>query len=337
LTANSIMHGQRRADYKARQRDPKVAAGLQQKADHWRKLTAQLPLVEPSVALEVTETLLKVNPDPSYVWNHRRTIILEQGIDLEKELKLTAASLQSNPKSYGAWFHRKWVLAQPKIASPPILAQEIGLTELFLQRDERNFHCWNYRRFVVSLQLSGLDGSWTLRLEDGDEPRIVMGAQVVLAETEGEPASGTALKEILDQEWAFTSQKIRQNFSNFSAFHYRSKLLPLVSTADLADEFSLLEDAVYTEPDDQTAWWYQAFLLDSSTDAHVDRIRQHLESLRELAEEVTECKWVRLGMLACLGRLPDSDSATKVALWDELIEMDPDRAVRYRHMRAKLE
>jgi geranylgeranyl transferase type-2 subunit alpha len=214
-----------------------------------------------------------------------------------------------------------------------------------LQRDERNFHCWNYRRFVVSLLLAGVDGSWTLRQEeDGDDDEsqsVVMGAQVVvlplLAETETEPASGAAWKEILDQEWAFTSQKIRQNFSNFSAFHYRSKLLPLIATADLAEEFSLLEDAVYTEPDDQTAWWYQAFLLDSCTEAHGKQIRQHLESLRELAEEVAECKWVRLGMLACLNRLPDAATAAKVALWDELIEMDPDRAVRYRHMRAKLQ
>ena len=391
------MHGQRRAEYKAKQRDPLVAAKLQQKATQWRHLTAQLPQAPPAVAWELTETLLRVNPDPFYIWNQRRELFLnklvkkESGNDdnedvdgnededddkdamIEKELNLTAAALQNNPKSYGAWFHRKWVLCQAtRMVNDDtimtttniknLLRQELSLTELFLKRDERNFHCWNYRRFVVALQMQpSSDGSWWLLSEQdaNDEAtrQIIMGAQVVLDQSSyaskpgpsssaPSPSTTTATAHtILQAEWEFTRAKIAQNFSNFSAFHYRSKLLQLLwPRVDLGAELQLVEDAVYTEPDDQTAWWYQAFLLDTmkrndeSNDdsSYQERIIQHLESLQELADEVTECKWVRLGMLACLKRLPDTQHRQR-ELWETLMEMDPDRKVRYQYMISKLE
>ena len=363
------MHGQGRAEYKARQRDPKVVAKLSQKAQQWRQLTAELPNASSAVAWELTETLLRVNPDPLYIWNQRRELFLEKCQTnndrdndeedkeslLEKELSLTAAALQANPKAYGAWFHRKWVLMKACLTltknTKNLLRQELGLTELFLQRDERNFHCWNYRRFVVSFQINpSPDGSWGTWLVDDDEEAkriVVMGAQVV-------PADGAANKEtkktetfketaahMLQAEWEFTRTKIVHNFSNFSAFHYRSKLLQLLwPRVDLADELQLVEDAVYPEPDDQTAWWYQAFLLDwmktkAATDT--DRMQQHLEALEELANEVTTCKWVRLGMLSCLERLPGDTKEKQRELWQNLLEMDQDRKARYQHMLAKLE
>uniref|UniRef100_A0A7S3PA00 Geranylgeranyl transferase type-2 subunit alpha n=1 Tax=Amphora coffeiformis TaxID=265554 RepID=A0A7S3PA00_9STRA len=362
------MHGQGRAAYKARQKDPQVAAKLQQKANNWRQLTSKLAQAPPDVAWELTETLLKVNPDPLYIWNQRRTLFLERSVDddlVEKELGLTASALQSNPKAYGAWFHRKWVLTQAaeKINNmTDLLQRELGLTELFLQRDERNFHCWNYRRFVVALQMQAdSDGSWWFLLVDDEKDQKpnpncqtrVMGSQVVLptknVDTKpSQPTPTAAVSQILRAEWEFTHTKIGQNFSNFSAFHCRSKLFKLLWTNvekfDISAEFQLVEDAVFTEPDDQTAWWYQDFLLDclatlegDQTDPSFEKlIQKHLENLTELAEEVTECKWVRLGMLRCLAHLPDSKDRQR-ELWQEVIVMDPDREARYRHMLAKLD
>lgn len=347
-----------------------MAAKLQQKANNWRQLTAKLAHAPTDVAWELTETLSKVNPDPLYIWNKRRKLFLERSVDndaVEKELALTASALQSNPKSYGAWFHRKWVLTQAaeKISDTnEILNQELGLTELLLQRDERNFHCWNYRRFVVSLQMQAdADGSWWFSLTDDKDEDFdpncqtrVMGSQVVLSskkvdEKPSNPAPTDMASKILRTEWEFTRTKIGQNFSNFSAFHYRSKLLSLlwlhVEKVDLNVEFQLVEDAVFTEPDDQTAWWYQDFLLDclatfghnkdDDTEPSFDKlIQKHLDNLTELADEVTECKWVRLGMLRCLAHLPGTTDRQR-ELWQELIVMDPDRKARYQHMLAKLE
>lgn len=89
-------------------------------------------------------------------------------------------------------------------------------------------HCWNHRRFVAAC------------------------AGVPVAD-----------------ELAFTSEKIAQNFSNYSAWHYRAQLLeqlradPAHATTapSTVDELQLVRNAYYTEPADQSAWFYQHWLL----------------------------------------------------------------------------
>jgi hypothetical protein len=69
-----------------------------------------------TTTFSLIEKALLVNPDPTFLWNHRREWILarskqeDDSIVLQRELTLTQASLQRNPKAYGAWFHRKWIL-----------------------------------------------------------------------------------------------------------------------------------------------------------------------------------------------------------------------------------
>ena len=303
------MHGQGREAYKTRQREQ--AAKLQAKADQWYKLRATL---KAQCSLELNDKLLQVNPDPLHLWNQRR----EHGeLDLEKELQVTAQALQNNPKAYGAWFHRKWcmtTLLTPD-ASSQVLPQELALTEKFLQRDERNFHCWNYRRFVVGLMLGGrANGAWS----QGPP----MGAQHAHGSTTlPVPNDPDA---VLQAEWDFTTRKIHDNFSNFSAFHYRSKLLRAET-----NELDIVENAIFTEPDDQTAWWYHRFLLENTKDSF--DWSSHLESLRELSEEVPDCKWVWLGILGVEQRL---DKPVDHSIIEKLIAVDPDRKARYEYLLA---
>jgi hypothetical protein len=92
------------------------------------------------------------------------------------------------------------------------------------------------------------------------------------------------LDTIIINEWNFTTSKIHDNFSNGSAFHYRSKLLPLILESRLVASLdeegnrntsrynailelargeweSILLNAIFTEPDDQTPWWYHRFIV----------------------------------------------------------------------------
>lgn len=116
--------------------------------------------------------------------------------------------------------------------------------EKMLTMDARNFHGWDYRRFVVG----------RLRREASNDRQ--------------------ALAHIIQQEYTFTTQKINQSFSNYSAWHQRSKLLPEIVACMTAeeknqvalDELDLVKNAIYTDPEDQSAWLYYWWLLGRAPD-----------------------------------------------------------------------
>uniref|UniRef100_A0A3B3ZY69 Geranylgeranyl transferase type-2 subunit alpha n=1 Tax=Periophthalmus magnuspinnatus TaxID=409849 RepID=A0A3B3ZY69_9GOBI len=200
-------------------------------------------------ALELTQQLLSSNPDFATLWNQRREILMhletikdedEMQKIYESELHFLESCLKVNPKSYGSWFHRGWVSARlPR----PNWVRELSLCDRCLSLDDRNFHCWDYRRMVV--KMSGVP---------------------------------------VEKELEFTDRLIGSNFSNYSSWHYRSTLLPLLhpespdpkSSGDppssqahshrvceeqLLKEYELVQNAFFTDPNDQSAWFYYRWLL----------------------------------------------------------------------------
>ncbi|KAJ3119153.1 hypothetical protein HK098_005746, partial [Nowakowskiella sp. JEL0407] len=112
------------------------------------------------------------------------------------------------------------------IAEPGAWERELKLVEKMLDLDPRNFHGWDYRRYIM--QKSSLQSP--------------------------------------QQEFNYTSTKISQNFSNYSAWHYRSKVLHGAFGGSERDgvvqqDFELVRNAYYTEPSDQSAWLYHRWLL----------------------------------------------------------------------------
>ncbi|KAG5276297.1 hypothetical protein AALO_G00130310 [Alosa alosa] len=207
-------------------------------------------------ALQLTQQLLSANPDFATLWNYRREILMyletvkeedEVQKQYDAELVFLEACLRVNPKSYGCWYHRGWVCGrQPR----PNWVRELALCDECLALDDRNFHCWDYRRMVVK-------------------------------------ASGVPV----EQELQFTDRLIGSNFSNYSSWHYRSTLLPLlhpqspdppancphppnssppnsphthshrVCEEQLLKEYELVQNAFFTDPNDQSAWFYYRWLL----------------------------------------------------------------------------
>jgi len=275
--------------------------------------------------LEMTAKALRVNPDFYSIWNYRREILVERygkslgltnkiGQSVEKEntkikqenggevvateFGLTSDAILKNPKSYGAWHHRQWIAQRFEYDKDT----ELALCRDFLLADQRNFHCWIYRSFIAHDSFISASS-----------------------------------------EFAFSTDKIAENFSNYSAFHYRSVyLLRQNMSGDalrtvLDGEFNLIENAIYTEPDDQSAWWYLQFLMgtcekekeresESERDRDRDRDREDstsddvcsydgpaamfyrsvvnrmTECVRALLDIEPECKWCLVALVELLGR-----------------------------------
>ena len=215
--------------------------------------------------MELNGKLLLLNPDISTLWNHRRRVFIDTKQEstttmdtlntiLTQELKLTEGAIAKNTKSYYAWFHRKWCIQNltslpsqttasspdpattastesiPSTSSPVTTVfnpqNEILLCNKLLDLDERNFHCWSYRRWFTETYAI-----------------------------------------TIDVELQFTLDRIQKNFSNYSAWHQRSYLLQkkyihtLIPLSILTEELELLRQAMFTEPDDQSPWFYHRWII----------------------------------------------------------------------------
>jgi geranylgeranyl transferase type-2 subunit alpha len=174
-----------------------------------------------------------------------------------KELEFLVKGIMRSPKSYTLWFHRQWIIERgliieqqliPQVEGTPniewrsrILETELKLCDKMLGMDERNFHCWNYRLLTALLYLKEISS----RLEDPEASRL-------------------AQLGFLRKECEMAEKLIRKNFSNYSAWHYRSKLLPElyrllpeesdstypIPFAKIQEDLALLKHAFFTDPKD---------------------------------------------------------------------------------------
>lgn len=191
--------------------------------------------------LNLCEAVLAKNPDIYTLWNIRRETLenmKERSLagdetvpDLERlyvnELGLTEQCIKANPKSYSAWFQRSWVLNRQ---AKPDLQRELAMCKEGLTMDCRNFHCWDHRRIVAKM---------------------------------------TQLSD--EEELKFSKKLIADNFSNFSAWHMRMNLIPrfvdsdtgekLMRKEDVEDEIERVANAIFTDPDDQSAWMYARHII----------------------------------------------------------------------------
>ncbi|ETI54114.1 hypothetical protein F443_03032 [Phytophthora nicotianae P1569] len=273
-------------------------------------------LYEPSV-LPLTSHLLLLNPEFHVVWSYRRQAIdalAQKAENPEAEMldmAKTELKLTLDALQRNPKSYSAWFQRQWIIdRGLGDLKLEIGLCDKLLNLDERNFHCWNYRRHVC--KLAGISQ---------------------------------------EDQLAFTTQKIEQNFSNYSALHHRSITLPDPLTADvLFDEIGLVQQAVFTEPDDQSAWFYYRWLLtsmvelvESSAEDAAGFLKSQVQWLDELLEMENEAKWVvvtladlhyRLGAITDVSGWEEAKKKS-VELYDRAIAVDQDHRRYYEDMKKK--
>ena len=207
-------------------------------------------------------------PDYSTIWAIRK-ILMEQYLPtltddesmeyLLKEIKAILPIMMKNPKTYLLWHHRVWCLVkciEIEIKKgieleKSVLIGEIGLCNKFFLKDDRNFHCWNYRVKILSLISIYFQKNFPKFIED---------------------------------ELKFTIEKVTMNFSNFSAWLYRSKLIPIYfvqhnikwNTKEALDFFKndleLIKKAIYTDPKDQSPWNYLSWIITNFSPIYIKKI-----------------------------------------------------------------
>ena len=179
--------------------------------------------------LQKTAEILKTNPEYYTIWNHRRSIYVNEFNSIQHEYSkrsLTAEHRDSQildiiqldlqfllplliqfPKCYWIWNHRIWLLDQatsllPAAKARPIWEEELRLAGKMLSRDNRNIHGWGYRRTIIdNLESEALKG-----------------------------------KSMATNELDYTKKMISTNLSNFSAWHNRTKLILRVLDEKCADD-----------------------------------------------------------------------------------------------------
>ena len=266
-----MFHGVKKSEVKELTEEEKAKNELQLKKlkaiqDQILKIRAQNKYDQKSMEFLLKSSVLM--PDYPTLWSIRK-ILMEQYLPtlnddeameyLQKEIKSILPIMMKNPKSYLLWYHRVWSLVkcieiETKKGVPlekSVLIGEIGLCNKFFLKDDRNFHCWNYRVKILSLISIYFQNTFQKFVED---------------------------------ELKFTIEKITMNFSNFSAWLYRSKLIPIYflqhnikwNTKEALDFFKddldLIKKAIYTDPKDQSPWNYLSWIITNFSPMYIKNI-----------------------------------------------------------------
>ena len=306
--------------------------------------------------------------------NHNSDTVDKWKSLLGAELNLCADFLKLDERNFHCWNYRRFVVSS--------LATVILLTQT-------NNHATNQMDDETNQQIiHGITGSWKHWISNDNNDTFetfsfnLMGPQITETTVSDKShindtnkhellqhfkeSTAQSLEALLQTEWDFTREKIEENFSNCSAFHYRSKLLPLILKQKetehnvdtikmelVKDELDLVQNAIFTEPDDQTAWWYHRFIIswaypknneENKLIEYEQLLEEESETLHELSEtENGQCKWALIGLHLVLDtnyQLLEDRKAKNVekkeTLRNEvneclklLIDLDPDRKGRY--------
>ncbi|XP_042636637.1 protein prenyltransferase alpha subunit repeat-containing protein 1 [Orycteropus afer afer] len=180
--------------------------------------------------IDVTCTLLLLNPDFTTAWNVRKELILSGTLNPIKDLHLGKLALTKFPKSPETWIHRRWVLQQliqetslpsfvikgnlgtiPAERTQRLIQEEMEVCGEAAGRYSSNYNAWSHRIWVLQ-HLAKLD-----------------------------------VKILLD-ELSSTKHWASMHVSDHSGFHYRQFLIKSLISQTVIDGSVLEQNPLRSEP-----------------------------------------------------------------------------------------
>jgi geranylgeranyl transferase type-2 subunit alpha len=158
----------------------------------------------------------------------------------------------------------------------------------------------------------------------------------------------------IEDEFDFTTLKIYQNFSNYSAWQRRSHLfvdfVSKMSAVELdsfiRNEVELCRNAAWTEPSDQSIWFYQRWLFESLPHQLPSSVcdllqtklaREQVDSITKLIDEEKQGNCVALAMsfvrFVLLKVLNEANDSRVSEYLDRLEVVDPLRRGHWNSMK----
>lgn len=245
-------------------------------------------------AFDVSSKILYANSHIQTLWNYRKEVIL---MEIEK-------SQEDNKKDL-----------------VELLEKELDFTAQCILSSPKCYSSWHHRYWILEHHpIPNWNNEFTLcsKYLNADDRNFHCWDYRRLILNKTAPC--------LEKELEFSTERLNANFSNYSSWHYRSTLRTLDSKT-LDDELNLVQNAVFTDPYDSSAWFYFRWILNHK-EILKEKREQVLESLKELEELEPSCKWVLLAKYWVMVSLSDGKDDSKFII-HKLVELDPLRKNSY--------
>ncbi|CAK9801482.1 Geranylgeranyl transferase type-2 subunit alpha [Anthophora quadrimaculata] len=213
---------------------------------------------------EKVEKLARYKAGMSIVFEKRRNNVYDDEL-----MTVSGRILLQNPDIYTLWNIRREAFINNE-GDEDLLKKfyqnELTFTENCLQKNPKSYWVWYQRMWIMN------------HLEDCDWKRELMLCSKCLNLDERNFHCWNYREFVVqkagissEEEFQFATSKILNNFSNYSSWHYRSRLLSKMFhnsnqeniDEKKKDELELVMNATFTDPSDSSAWFYQRWLLDT--------------------------------------------------------------------------
>lgn len=285
------MHGRLKVKTSKEQEEEQKIKKREQ-AYHFRNLTEKLFQLRPNLNendnldefFKLSSEILLINSDFYTVWNIRREALMAQVDRIKQHQPQDDPEEKSNEaENEGANDNdvEKEILK--------IWKCELSFTFDCLRKNEKSYSVWQHRIWVLS-KMPKSEYEMEIKICNNF---LVKDERNFHCWDYRSFISDLADRDI-EKEFEFTTEKIRSNFSNFSAWHRRHKLLIKASTLGencpkgcnlkliWNDEYNMILNALYTDPTDQSPWLYHNWLVKNSDGRFTSEQMRKLIELQEL-------------------------------------------------------